>query len=77
MGDQINIAFTSSPHDKVDGINILDELTALLCEGIHRPLWMGKCVVLKRANRVPVANGICCNVVIGFTSQLGDSHVVL
>ena len=77
MGDQINIAITSSPHDKVNGINIPDEPMVLLCEGIPRPLWMGRCVVLKRANRVPMAKGICCNFVIGFISPLGDSHVVL
>ena len=42
---------------------------------------MEKCVVLHKANGVPVAKGICCNVssdvVIGTTGPLGDSHVAI
>ena len=39
---------------------------------------MGKCVILHRADGVPMANGICCNViVVGSTSPLGDSHIAV
>ena len=54
---------------------------APLCEGIPRRLWVGKCVVLHKADGVPLAKGICCNVnsdfVIGSTCLLGNSHVAV
>ena len=59
----------------------MDDSVILQCEGIPRWNWIGKCVVLQNANGAVVAKGICCNVssdvVIGSSSLLGDSHVVV
>ena len=81
MCDHIVLAFNSSSDDDVDGVSILDEPMPPLCEGILRQLRVGKCVVLYRNDRMPVARGICRNVssdiVIGTTGPLGDSHVAV
>ena len=81
MGDHIAIAYSSSSEDNVDGVTIPEEPMAPLCDGTPRKLWVGKCVVLHRANEVPVAKGIYqnvnSNVVVGSTSLLGDSHVAI
>ena len=81
MSDHIDLAFNSFSDNDVDGVSIPDEPMLPLCEGIPRRLWVGKCVVLYKNVRVPVARGICRNVnsdvVIGSTGPLGDSHVAV
>ena len=81
MSDHIVLAFYSSSDDDRDGVSIPDEPMPPLYEGIPRRLWVGKCVVLYKNDKVPVARGICCNisfdVVIGTTGPLGDSHVAV
>ena len=79
--DQVVITFTSSSDDNVDGVSILNEPMPPPCESISRRLWMGKCVVLHKADGVLVAKSICRNVssgvVIGTTGLFGDSHVTV
>ena len=51
------------------------------CDGTPRRLWVGKCVVLHRADGFPIAKGICwnvsSNVVVGSSGPLGDSRVAI
>ena len=81
MGDHVAIAYSFSSEDDVDDVSIPEETTAPLCDGTPRQLWVGKCVVLHRADGFPIARGICRNVcsdvVVGSTSPLGESHVAI
>ena len=81
MGDHVAIAYSTSFEDEVDDVSILEETTAPLCDGIPRRLWVGKCVVLHRADGFPIARGICRNVcsdvVVGSIGPLGESHVAI
>ena len=81
MGDHVAIAYSTSSEDDVDDVSIPEETTALLYDGTPRRLWVGKCVVLHRANGFPIARGICQNVcsdiVVGSTGPLGESHVAI
>ena len=81
MGDHVAIAYSTSSKDEVDGVTIPVEPMAPLCDGTPRRLWMGKCVVLHRADGVSISKGICQNVssdvVVGSTGPLGDSHVAI
>ena len=81
MGDHVAIADSTSSEDDVDGVTIPEEPMAPLCDGTPRRLWVGKCVVLHRPDKVPVAKGICQNVssdiVVGSTGPLGDNHVAI
>ena len=81
MGDHVAIAYSTSSEDNVDDASIPEETTALLCDGTPRRLWVGKCVVLHRADGFPIARGICRNVssdvVVGSSSPLGESHVAI
>ena len=81
MSDHVAIAYSTSSEDDVDGVTIPEEPMAPLYDGTPRRLWVGKCVVLHRADGVPVAKGICqnvsSNIVVGSTAPLGDSHVVI
>ena len=67
--------------DDVDEVNIPDESTTPLCDGIPRRLWVDKYVIHHKADKVAVAKGIChninSNVLVGFRGPLGDSHVVV
>ena len=81
MGDHVAITYSTSSEDDVDDVSIPKEPMAPLCDGTPRRLWVGKCVVLYRANGIPVTKGICRNVssdvMVGSTSPLGDSHVAI
>ena len=81
MSDHVVIAFNSSFDDDGDGVRVSDEPVPPLYEGIPWRLWVGKCVVLYKSHRVPLAKGICRNVsfdvIIGSTGPLGDSHVAV
>ena len=81
IGDHVAIAYSTSSEDDVDDVSILEETTAPLCDGTPRRLWVGKCVVLHRADGFPIARGICRNVssdiVIGSSGPLGESHVAI
>ena len=81
MGDHVAIAYSTSSEDDVDDVSIPEETTAPLCDGTPRRLWVGKCVVLHRADGFPIARGICRNVcsdvVVGSTNPLGESHVAI
>ena len=81
MGDHVAIAYSTSSEDDVDDVSIPEETTAPLCDGTPRRLWMGKCVVLHRADGFPIARGICRNVssdvVVGSNGPLGESHVAI
>ena len=81
MGDHVAIAYSTSSEDDVDDVSIPEETTAPLCDGTPRRLWVGKCVVLHRADGFPIARGICRNVcsdvVVGSTGPLGESHVAI
>ena len=80
MDVNIDIALTSFNND-VDEVNIRDESTAPLCNGIPRRLWVGKCMILHEADRVVVAKGISCKVssdiMVGSKGPLGDNHVAV
>ena len=62
-------------------MNTMEDFSILLCEGIPRQNWIGKCLVLQNASSVTVASGICRNVssdvVIGSLRPLEDTHVVV
>ena len=81
MGDHVAIAYSTSSEDDVDDVSIPEETTAPLCDCTPRRLWVGKCVVLLRADGFPIARGICQNVssdvVVGSSGPLGESHVVI
>ena len=81
MGDHVAIAYSTSSEDDVDDVSIPEETTAPLCDGTPRRLWVGKCVVLHRADGFPIARGICRNVssdvVVGSSGPLGESHVAI
>ena len=81
MSDHVVVAFNSSSDDDGDGVRVPDESVPPLYEDISRWLWVGKCVVLYKSHKVPVAKGICrkvsSDVVIGTTRPLGDSHVAV
>ena len=81
MGDHVAIAYSTSSEDNVDNVTIPEEPMAPLYDGTPRRLWVGKCVVLHRADGFPIAKGICWNVssdvVVGSSGPLGDSHVVI
>ena len=81
MGDHVAIAYSTSSEDDVDDVSIPEETTAPLCDGTPRRLWVGKCMVLHRADGFPIARGICRNVcsdvVVGSTGPLGESHVAI
>ena len=81
MGDHVAIAYSTSSEDDVDDVSIPEETMAPLCDGTPRRLWVGKCVVLHRADGFPIARGICRNVcsdvVVGSTGPLGESHVAI
>ena len=81
MGDHVAIAYSTSSEDDVDDVSIPEETTAPLCDGTPRRLWVGKCVVLHRADGFPIARGICRNVsfdiVVGSSGLLGESHVAI
>ena len=80
MGDHIDIRLTSSD-DNVDEVNVVDNPLAPVCEGISRRIWLDKCVIFHRVDKVSIAKGICRNinsdVVVGCTNLLRDSHVVV
>ena len=69
MGGHIDVTLTSSFDKEVDEVSIPNESTTPNCEGLPRRLWVGKCMVLHRANGVPMAKGIYPNVTP--TSWLG------
>ena len=81
MGDHVAIAYSTSSEDNVDDVSIPEETTAPFCDGTPRRLWVGKCVVLHRANGFPIVRGICRNVssdvVVGSSGPLGESHVAI
>ena len=81
MGDHVAIAYSTSSEDDVDEVTIPEELVAPLCDGTPRRLWVGKCVVLHRADGFPITKGICRNVsfdvVVGSSGPLGDSRVAI
>ena len=81
MGDHVGIAYSTSSEDDVDDVSIPEETMAPLCDGTPRRLWVGKCVVLHRADGFPIARGICRNVsfdvVVGSSGPLGESHVAI
>ena len=80
MGDHVGIAYSTSSEDDEDDVSIPEETTAPLCDGTPRRLWVGKCVVLHRADGFPIARGICRNVssdVVGSSGPLGESHVAI
>ena len=81
MGDRFAIAYSTSSEDDVDEVRIPEEPVAPLCDGTPRRLWVGKCVVLHRADGFPIAKGICRNVssdvVVGSSGPLGDNRVAI
>ena len=81
MGDHVAIAYSTSSEDDVDEVTIPEEPMAPLCDGTPRRLWVGKYVVLHRADGFPIAKGICRNVssevVVGSSGPLGDSHMAI
>ena len=81
MGDHVAIAYSTSSEDNVDDVSIPKETTTPLCDGTPRRLWVGKCVVLHRADGFSIAKGICRNVsfdvVIGSSGPLRESHVAI
>ena len=81
MGDHVAIAYSTSSEDDVDDVSIPEETTAPLCDGTPKRLWVGKCVVLHRANGFPIVRGICWNVssdvIVGSSGPLGESHVAI
>ena len=81
MGDHVAIAYSTSSEDDVDGVIIPKEPMVPLCDGTPRQLWVGKCVVLHRADGFPIARGIYWNVssdvVVGSSGPLGESHVAI
>ena len=81
MGDHVAIAYSTSSEDDVDEVTIPEEPMAPLCDGTPRRLWVGKCVVLYRADGFPIAKEICRNVsfdvVVGSSGPLRDNHVAI
>ena len=81
MGDRVAIDYSTSSEDNVDEITIPEKPVAPLCDGTPRRLWVGKCVVLHRADGFPIAKGICWNVssdvVVGSNDPLGDICVAI
>ena len=81
MGNHVAIAYSTSSEDDVDEVTIPEEPVAPLYDGTPRRLWVGKCVVLHRANGFPIAKGICWNVssdvVVGSSGPLGDNRVAI
>ena len=81
MGDHVAIVYSTSSEDDVDDVSIPEETMAPLCDGTPRRLWVGKCVVLHKADGFPIARGICRNVcsdvVVGSTGPFGESHVAI
>ena len=81
MGDHVAIAYSTSSEDDVDEVTIPEEPMAPLCDGTPRRLWVGKCMVLHRADGFPIVKGICRNVssdvVVGSSGLLGDNRVAI
>ena len=81
MANNIDFLCTSSSKEEQNKMNTIEDSLILLCEGIARWNWIGKCVVLQNASGVAVASRICCNVgsnvVIGSLESFGDTHVAV
>ena len=81
MGDHVAIVYSTSSEDDVDDVSIPEETTAPLYDGTPRRLWVGKCMVLHRADGFPIARGTCRNVssdvVVGSSGPLVESHVAI
>ena len=80
MAGTIDFLCTTS-EDEQNELNIAEDTSIPICEGIPRKNWVGKIVLLHNATGVSVASGIYRNVssdvVIGSSGPLGDTHVAV